>query len=137
MRGIFEFLKILLLCIAAAIVYGIVHDQFTACICLEYFTVFHPQIFPTQSPTLLAIGWGILATWWVGAFLGVLLGIAGEVALELGAFAAELCWIRGPDGDESGLPQQFASSGIVNYTDDAQPVVVASPGPEQVLVSDC
>jgi hypothetical protein len=73
-----EFLKILLLCVVAAIVYGIAHDQFTARICLEYFTVFHPQIFPTQSPTLLAIGWGIVATWWVGAFLGLLLAIAAR-----------------------------------------------------------
>src|SRR4029077_2491417 len=39
--------------------------------------------------------------------------------------------------NKSGPPQQFASSAIVNCTDDAQPVVVASPGPEQVLVSDC
>lgn len=78
MSGIIDALKIVLLCIAAAVVYGIVHDQFTARVCLEYFTVFHPQIFPTQSPTLLAIGWGILATWWVGAFLGVLLAIAAR-----------------------------------------------------------
>lgn len=78
MRAALEFLKIVLLCIAAAMVYGIVHDQFTARICLEYFTVFHPQIFPTQSPTLLAVGWGLLATWWVGAFLGLLLGLAAR-----------------------------------------------------------
>ena len=76
MRGLMEFAKIVLLSIFAAIVYGIVHDQFTARICLEYFTVFHPQIFPTQSPTLLAFGWGILPTWWVGAFLGLLLALA-------------------------------------------------------------
>jgi hypothetical protein len=74
-----EFLKICLLCIIAAISYGIIHDQFTARICLEYFTIFHPPVFPTQSPTLLALGWGILATWWVGAFLGVLLAIASRV----------------------------------------------------------
>lgn len=73
-----ESLKIILISVAAAICYGIIHDQFTARICVEYFTVFHPPIFGTQSPTLLAIGWGILATWWVGAFLGVLLAIAAR-----------------------------------------------------------
>ena len=74
-----ESVKILLLSIAAAAAYGIVHDQFTARICLEYFTVFHPPIFATRSPTLLAIGWGVVATWWVGLFLGVLLTISARV----------------------------------------------------------
>src|SRR5438874_13435861 len=66
-----EALKIAASCILAAVLYGIVHDQFTARICIEYFTVFHPPIFHTQSPTLLGIGWGIVATWWVGAVFAV------------------------------------------------------------------
>jgi hypothetical protein len=57
-----ESLKIILVCVASAILYGIIHDQFTARICIEYFTVFHPPIFATQSPTLLGIGWGVIAT---------------------------------------------------------------------------
>jgi len=73
-----ESLKIIGFCILAAIVYGVVHDQFTARICVEYFTVFHPPVFPTKSPTLLAFGWGVIATWWVGAFLGLLLCIAAR-----------------------------------------------------------
>ena len=77
-----DFLKIVLLCVAGAVVYGIVHDQLTARVCLEYFTVFHPQIFPTRSPTLLAFGWGILATWWVGAFLGILLATASRIGQQ-------------------------------------------------------
>jgi hypothetical protein len=73
-----ESLKIILVCIVAAVLYGMIHDQFTARVCVEYFTVFHPPIFATQSPTLLGIGWGILATWWVGASLGLLLAIAAR-----------------------------------------------------------
>ncbi|MBZ5501871.1 MAG: hypothetical protein LAN59_06440 [Acidobacteriia bacterium] len=73
-----ESIKTVLVCIAAAILYGVVHDQFTARICVEYFTVFHPPVFMTQSPTLLGLGWGIIATWWVGAFLGILLAIAAR-----------------------------------------------------------
>jgi hypothetical protein len=65
------FLRIVLLAIGAAIAYGIVHDQITARLCVEYFTIAHPPIFPTASPTLLAFGWGVLATWWVGLMLGV------------------------------------------------------------------
>ena len=73
-----ESLKIVLISIAAAVLYGIIHDQFTVRICVEYFTVFHPPVFATQSPTLLGLGWGIIATWWVGAFLGVLLAVAAR-----------------------------------------------------------
>jgi hypothetical protein len=73
-----ESLKIVLTCVFAAVLYGIVHDQITARICIEYFTVFHPPVFVTNSPTLLAFGWGVIATWWMGAFLGVLLAIAAR-----------------------------------------------------------
>jgi hypothetical protein len=75
-QGIFIFL----LSIAAAILYGILHDQVTARICLEYFTVYHPPIFGgLQDPTLLALGWGVIATWWVGAILGVPLALAARI----------------------------------------------------------
>ena len=73
-----ESLKIVFASIAAAILYGIVHDQFTARICVEYFTVFHPPVFATRSPTLLGIGWGIIATWWVGALLGLVLALVAR-----------------------------------------------------------
>jgi hypothetical protein len=68
-----EGLKILGLCVVAAIVYGILHDMVTAHLCVAYFTVFHPDIFGTGDPTLLALGWGVIATWWVGFFLGLLI----------------------------------------------------------------
>jgi hypothetical protein len=69
-------LKIIVVCVLAAIGYGIVHDQITARICVEYFTIFHPPIFGgTQSPTLLAFGWGVIATWWVGVTLGIPLSV--------------------------------------------------------------
>jgi len=68
-----EFAKIVLFSLAAAIVYGVLHDQVTAHLCVEYFTIAHPPVFPTQSPFFLALGWGVLATWWVGLPLGLLL----------------------------------------------------------------
>jgi hypothetical protein len=73
-----EFAKIVALSILAAACFGIAHDQVTARICIEYFTAFHPPVFPTHNPTLLGLGWGVIATWWVGAFLGVLLAIAAR-----------------------------------------------------------
>ncbi len=73
-----EFIKIVALCILAAVVYGIVHDQVTARICIEYFTVFHPPVFATRSPTLLGLGWGVIATWWAGAIIGLMLASAAR-----------------------------------------------------------
>jgi hypothetical protein len=57
-----ETLKIVGFAALAAIVYGIGHDQVTAHLCVEYFTIGHPPIFPTASPFLLALGWGVIAT---------------------------------------------------------------------------
>lgn len=85
-----QFLKIVALCIVAAIVYGMIHDQVTAHLCVEYFSVFHPPVFATNSPTLLALGWGVIATWWVGLFLGVLLAIAARVGSRPKLAAADL-----------------------------------------------
>ena len=73
-----ESLKIILLSIVAGILYGIVHDQITARICIEYFTVFHPKVIESHSPTLLGLTWGVIATWWAGAFLGTLLAIGAR-----------------------------------------------------------
>jgi hypothetical protein len=76
-----EYLKIVLLVVMAG--YGIVHDQITARICIEYFTVFHPPVFRTENPTLLGLGWGVIATWWLGAIMGVLLATAAAPENDL------------------------------------------------------
>lgn len=72
-------LKIILLCMGAAVVYGICLDQVTARVCVEYFTVGHAPLFPTESPTLLAFAWGTAATWWVGLIFGVLAALLSRV----------------------------------------------------------
>jgi hypothetical protein len=69
-------LRIVLLAIAAACTYGVAHDLVTAHLCVEYFTVAHPPLFATEDPVLLALGWGVVATWWVGLPLGLLLAFA-------------------------------------------------------------
>jgi len=74
----------------AAIGYGVLHDQVTARISLEYFTIGHPPLLPTESPTLLALGWGVVATWWVGLPLGVLLWLAARIGGRPKLTAADL-----------------------------------------------
>jgi hypothetical protein len=75
-----EALTIIVMCVVAAVLYGIAHDLVTTRVCLEYFTIFHPAIFNhTHSPTLLALGWGVLATWWAGLFIGIALAVVARV----------------------------------------------------------
>lgn len=71
-------LAIVLSCVVAAIVYGIAHDLVTAHVCVEYFTVAHPRLIASESPIVLALFWGVVATWWVGAIFGWLLALAAR-----------------------------------------------------------
>lgn len=64
-------LKILALTTFTAVTYGILHDQVTARLCIEYFTIFHRRAFAGDSPTLHALYWGVVATWWMGLGLGI------------------------------------------------------------------
>lgn len=59
------------LSVLAAVVYGILHDQITARICVEYFTIGHARLIDSDSPTVLGLFWGVVATWWVGLPLSV------------------------------------------------------------------
>ena len=70
------YLKIILLSMLAVMAYGILHDMVTAHVCVEYFTIGHPMIVPTRNPILLALFWGVFATWWVGIMLGLPLAMA-------------------------------------------------------------
>ncbi|MCK5134062.1 MAG: hypothetical protein KAR40_18170 [Candidatus Sabulitectum sp.] len=70
--------KIIFLCTAAVVLYGIAHNQITVRISLEYFTIGHREIIDSTSPTLLGIAWGIHPNWWVGLSLGTLFAIAGR-----------------------------------------------------------
>lgn len=74
-----EFVKIWLATIALAVLYGIVHDMVTAHVCVEYFTIGHEDIFGTDNSVLLALGWGTVATWWVGLVLGGLIASAAQL----------------------------------------------------------
>lgn len=73
-----EAAQIVLLPTAAAMSYGIVMNQITIRVCPEYFTIAHPHILNTDSLTLLALAWGVIATWWAGAIAGVAFAITAR-----------------------------------------------------------
>jgi hypothetical protein len=85
-----ESLKIVLLSVLAAVVYGILHDQVTARICVEYFTVGHARLIESESPTVLGLFWGVVATWWVGLPLGVGLAFFARIGSRPKLGAGEL-----------------------------------------------
>ena len=78
---------IVLLCVALAGGYGIVHDQITARICPAYFTLDHPSLglpslFHNPNPTVLGLAWGVVAT----APLATILGIGVACAARFGSW---------------------------------------------------
>jgi hypothetical protein len=74
-----HFIAITLWCVIVAVVYGIIHDQITARICIEHFTIGHPRLIDSQSPTVLGLLWGVLATWWMGVILGFALACIARI----------------------------------------------------------
>ena len=69
---------VILLCLFAACSYGVVHDQITVRLAIEYFTIAHPPIFRATSPTLLGLCWGIAATSGIGVGLGTILALVSQ-----------------------------------------------------------
>ena len=126
-----QFIAIILLAILAAIVYGICHDQVTARVCVEYFTVAHPPVFQTESPTLLGLGWGTIATWWMGLVLGIPLALASRAgkrrvidARDLVRPIAGLLLIMGLAALVFGTSGYLlARSGVVKFPTDWESVI--------------
>ena len=77
--------------ILAAIAYGVVHDQISVRICPEYLTEWHPKIIASEDPTVVALAWGVVATWWFGLILGAVLALAATAGKR--PFAPWL-WIK-------------------------------------------
>lgn len=52
---------------------GICLDLVTANIAVEYFSVFHPHVVDSDSPFVMALIWGVGASWWFGLICGLIL----------------------------------------------------------------
>ena len=79
MKRLLRAAQIIGTCILFACAFGILHDQVTARVCLKYFTEFHIDLGLAPNPTNVALVWGVIATWWVGLLLGILLALACTV----------------------------------------------------------
>lgn len=65
-------------CVLVAIAYGIAHDMVTAHLAVEYFTVHHVHLVNSTSPIVMALLWGVIATWWVGMLGGSLVALSNS-----------------------------------------------------------
>jgi len=74
-----QFWRIFLGTILLSIAYGILHDMVTAHVAVQYFTEYHPHLVDSKSPIVMALLWGVVATWWFGAMAGLVIGIADVV----------------------------------------------------------
>lgn len=82
-------LKIVVVSVLAAALYGVLHDQVTARVCLEYFTVAHADVVG-HDPTIIGLYWGVVATWWVGLPLGVGMALASRAGSRVPLCARDL-----------------------------------------------
>lgn len=62
-----------------SIIYGILHDLVTAHVYVQYFTVHHPHIVDSQSPIVMALIWGAIATWGMGLAAGLPIGLCAHL----------------------------------------------------------
>lgn len=72
-------LRIVAVALLATVLYGILLDQVTARICVEYFTIGHVRLIDSESPAVLALFWGVVATWWAGLPFGIGLALASRL----------------------------------------------------------
>ncbi|WP_284653359.1 hypothetical protein [Flavobacterium terrisoli] len=84
MKKLGTFLLIILISALLAAIYGALHDQVTYTISSEYFTVFKFDQFGFtdwghKNPRATTALIGILATWWVGLFIGIFQGLIGFI----------------------------------------------------------
>lgn len=53
-------------------------DLVTANVAVEYFTVHHPKVVESESPWVMALVWGIGASWWAGLIGGGILALVNS-----------------------------------------------------------
>lgn len=69
-----RFLKVLVGATLLACALGIALDLVTANLAVEYFSVHHPHVVDSENPWVLALVWGVIASWWFGTIGGAVLG---------------------------------------------------------------
>ena len=88
-----RFLTIAIGSTALACLLGICLDLVTANVAVEYFSVHHPRVLPTDNSWALALFWGVAASWWFGAIAGVIVATVNHRRQQPLAPARILRWV--------------------------------------------
>lgn len=92
-EGIGASIQIVLLTIGGVVAYGLLMDQVTAHLCVEYFTLGHIDYWNLHDPTLLALEWGVIATWWAGLCASIPVALSARLSSQRPRlFAFHLLW---------------------------------------------
>lgn len=87
---------------ALACLLGLAVDVVTANVAVEYFTLHHAKVVESQSPWMMALVWGVGASWWAGMILGAILAwLNGRLrppleprrVLRMVAMACAVVWV--------------------------------------------
>ena len=73
-----QWLQLFSIGLLTTVTYGVINNQVTARICIEFFDLF-PLRIANDSPTAIATAYGIWSTWWLGVFFGGLMATVGRV----------------------------------------------------------
>jgi hypothetical protein len=70
---------IVILAVAMAVAFGVVHNLVTVQISPANFTVGHARLVPSDSPLVLAIAWGVVTPFVAGLIVGIPLSLVATV----------------------------------------------------------
>ena len=73
-----KWLQLFSIGLLTTVTYGVINNQVTARICIEFFDLF-PLRITNDSPTAIATVYGIWSTWWLGVPFGGLIATVGRV----------------------------------------------------------
>lgn len=94
--------RIVVGCVLWACALGIAVDLVTAHVAVEYFTVHHPKVVESQDRLVMALVWGVGASWWFGLGAGLVLAwvhhrlpspVAVREVLRRIAYACAAIWV--------------------------------------------
>ena len=111
--GLGAAVQIVLLGVGASVAYGILQDQVTAHLYVEYFTIGHVDYLNLGDPTLIAFEWGLIATWWAGLLLGLRVAVGARVGTRPRLGARDL--LRPTLLAMAGVGVVAALAGLVGY----------------------
>ncbi len=85
--------KLVASCVAISCLLGWAVDLVTAHVAVDYFSVHHPKVVDSQHPVVMALVWGVLASWWCGLIAGVTLAAVNSRLVPVLPIKLIISWV--------------------------------------------